>query len=210
MDIRTSPTTLLRWGHVDQRLTEAILGVAAVAAVAVPGTALQAAVADRLDVHVELAERAAGVSASTAGRFMLAPAGSTEVMIHDPQFVERLAYAIPRMLTAFLVAVVVWQMLRVFGSLRRNDPFSRTNSQRVTAMALTVYAGGALWAIADFGCAFFLAGRTFDAFGGTDTSPVTLSATFTAAPLIFGTVVAGLSEFFRRGAALSEDVAGLV
>ncbi len=211
MAVRAQATRLPRWGGVDQRVTEALLGlVTAVAAMAVPATAIQAALADRLAVHVELAERAARVDPAVAGRFALRAPQSTEVVIHDPQFMERLAYALPRLLTAVLIAIVAWQLMQVFRSLRVDQPFSRGNALRVTFIALTVFVGGAVWAAVDFASAFYLATHTFDAFGGAGSSPVTLSATFTAAPMLFGAVVAGLAEFFRRGAALSEDVDGLV
>jgi Protein of unknown function (DUF2975) len=110
--------------------------------------------------------------------------------------------------TALAVAAGAWWLAGVLRSVALGRPFERRNAARLLGLTGAVLVGGVLAPmLAD------LAGFTIlDRRGLVDSdSPFVLTMLHVNfAPLLLALVVLGAAEAFRRGAALADDVEGLV
>lgn len=122
----------------------------------------------------------------------------------SPSYDQRLGLLGGRLiggLTALGVLLLLWQITR---SLRRDEVFARVNARRLTWLAVVLGVGGTLaQLLTAFGTV-----RVLDAeFVRGSVTPV-FELSFL--PLLGALGVGVLAEVFRQGAALREDVEGLV
>ncbi|WP_159944083.1 MULTISPECIES: DUF2975 domain-containing protein [unclassified Nocardiopsis] len=156
--------------------------------------AVGALVADNILVPVTVPESSVGdvVGPVTAA-----------LRIAEPTAGERLWTFAPSLVLAVQVAVVGLLLFRVVRSLRTGDPFAPANARRVWACAVVVLVGGLLAAaLRTFGH------RSAVAAAGAPDLEAVVDLPVVAAVLGLG--LAAAAEFLRRGAALREDVRGLV
>lgn len=197
------------WGRADQIAGEVMLWLIVVAgAVLVPVVAVRALLATRLEVPVELDGAPSASPGEQAGRFRLGSVEEAVLVVTDPTTGDRIADAAPAMVLFAAMALAAWLLLRVLRTLRTGDPFSWTNLRRVRGLAITLFAAAYVWAavtaigrwhFADAAQAAVGSGVSIDRWIGV---PVW--------PLVTAMVLGAVAEFLRRGAALREDVDGLV
>lgn len=127
-----------------------------------------------------------------------------EVSIREPSLDQRLGLLGGRLLTGLTTLVVLGLLLKVVRSLRRDEVFARVNARRLTRLAVVLGVGGT-------------AAQLLTAFGTVrvlDSEFVRGSATpvfgLSFLPLLGALGVGVVAEVFRQGAALREDVQGLV
>jgi hypothetical protein len=110
--------------------------------------------------------------------------------------------------TALAVAAGAWWLAGVLRSVALGRPFERRNAARLVGLTGAVVVGGVLAPILDDLVGFSL----LDRLGLVDSdSPFVLTMLhINFAPLLLALVVLGAAEAFRRGAALADDVDGLV
>jgi hypothetical protein len=110
--------------------------------------------------------------------------------------------------TALAVAAGAWWLAGVLRSVALGRPFERRNTARLLGLTGAVVAGGVLAPILDDLVGFTL----LDRLGLVDPgSPFVLTMVHVnLAPLLLALVVLGAAEAFRRGAALADDVEGLI
>ena len=198
------------WGRSDQIAGEVMLWLfVVVGAALVPVVAVRAFLASRLEVPVELDGAPSAVPpGEQEGRFRLGSVEEAVLVVTDPTTGDRLADAAPAMVLFASMALAAWLLLRVLRTLRTGEPFSRTNLRRVRGLAVTLFAAAYVWAavgaigrwhFADAAEAAVGPGVSIDRWIGV---PVW--------PLVTALVLGAVGEFLRRGAALREDVDGLV
>ena len=122
----------------------------------------------------------------------------------SPSYDQRLGLLGGRLvggLTALGVLLLLWQITR---SLRRDEVFARVNSRRLTWLAVVLGVGATVAQL----LTFFATVRVLEAeFALGSVTPV-FEISFLP---LFGVLGVGvLAEVFRQGAALREDVEGLV
>lgn len=100
-------------------------------------------------------------------------------------------------------ALALAQVLRTVGAGR---PFARRNPTWLAVVAGAVVVGGCLPPVLRDAGAQAALGR-LEVPGD---SPFVTWSSFTWTPLLLGIVILGVAEAFRRGAAMADDVAGLV
>jgi len=196
------------WDRLDQWASEGLAAlVFAAASLAVPAVGVHAALVNSLEVQASLGD---GVLAAprAAGRFALQPVRQTQLLVADPTTSDRLAYAVPGMLLFVLIAVVAWQIVRMLGTLRTGTPFCERNLRRATIVAATVLIGGIGWGLVDAVTIAYFADQTDVAFAGN--SPISMVTHIPLLPLGAGLALFAAVEFLRRGAALRDEVDGLV
>lgn len=119
-----------------------------------------------------------------------------------------LASALTRVLGASVIVAAGYLLLLVVRSLRDGDPFHRANARRLQLAALVVLFGGTAVSVADSVVGLAFATDAVDALG--EDSIVAPGTELSFLPLWIGLLLAGLSEVFRRGAAMREELEGLV
>jgi hypothetical protein len=111
-------------------------------------------------------------------------------------------------LVALAVAAGAWWLAGVLGTVAAGRPFDRRNSARLRGVAAAVLVGGVLAPVLDD-----LAGLAvlehLDLLGPDSPFVLTLLHV-NAVPVLLTLVVLAAAEAFRRGAALADDVDGLV
>jgi hypothetical protein len=110
--------------------------------------------------------------------------------------------------TALAVAAGAWWLAGVLRSVALGQPFERRNAARLLGLTGAVVVGGVLAPILDDLVGF----TVLDRLGLVDSdSPFVLTMVHVNfAPLLLALVVLGAAEAFRRGAALADDVEGLI
>ena len=190
-----------RWDHWGLR---AVLWVVAIAAVVrgaiIPIIDWLAAQPITTSIHTdvsvdELADRASLVNPATV-----------DVVIDEPTVAERLLTATPDFLTAAAILWVVWLLLRLLGDVRGGDPFTTENVRRLDTIALVIGLGAA--AVAVSGLVRDAAVATSVMSEGADQILVLPTHVF---PWLTAMLVIGaISQAFRHGVRLRDDVDGLV
>jgi Protein of unknown function (DUF2975) len=109
---------------------------------------------------------------------------------------------------ALAVAAGAWWLAGVLRTVALGRPFDRRNAARLLGLTGAVVVGGVLAPILDDLVGF----SVLDRLGLVDSdSPFVLTMVHVnLAPLLLALVVLGAAEAFRRGAALADDVEGLV
>ena len=119
----------------------------------------------------------------------------------------RLLTAAEPVLLMASIAVGAWCMAGIVRSVGAGQPFDRRNPARLVGVAFAVVTGGLLAPLV--GDAATVA--VLDATGLTDAgSPFAITATVSFAPILLTVLVLTVAEAFRRGAALVDEVDGLV
>lgn len=128
----------------------------------------------------------------------------TTVGVYDPDLRQFLGLIGSQILVALLAIAVLALLLLVVRTLRHGDPFIPTNARRLYAIAALVGLGGeAAVLLKAWGEAGVLANPAV--------SPYLLHDTHVSlVPLAAGLAIAVAAEVFRQGAALREEVEGLV
>ena len=128
---------------------------------------------------------------------------SATLVIEDPSFLQRLATMLPTAIVAGTVGTAAVLLWLVSKSLREGELFTHENVGRLKSCANTVLVGGLLASGAHIGITLWFIGMA-------DTLPVEFRATASLIAIPIALALAGLTEIFRRGAALRDDVEGLV
>jgi hypothetical protein len=144
------------------------------------------------------------------------PAGVTVSAAGDPVHLDvarlptglRLLTEASGVVTALAVAAGAWWLAGVLRTVTAGRPFDRRNAARLLGLTAAVLGGGVLAPILDDLVGF----AVLDRLGLVDSdSPFVLTMLHVnLAPLLLALVVLGAAEAFRRGAALADDVDGLV
>lgn len=128
-----------------------------------------------------------------------------DVLLENPSVGQRLLVLVPGLALAAVVVACVVLCLRVVRAIGSGDPFATGQVGRLRAIA----------ALLAFGVPVIELGRA--ALSGLVLSPVDLGGldpvielTIPWLPIVVGLCVALVAEAFRAGAALREDVEGLV
>ncbi len=132
-------------------------------------------------------------------------ARTVEVTFFAPTTGQRLQYLLGPLLVAVTALVVLALLFFVARSQRLGEPFTLANARRVSAIGAVLAVGGTL--------APFLTIVMHNALlESTAAAPLVRTNEFTLSFVwvAVGLVVASVGEVFRRGAALREDVDGLV
>jgi hypothetical protein len=111
-------------------------------------------------------------------------------------------------LVALAVGAGAWLLAGVLRTVAAGRPFDRPNSARLLGVAAAVLLGGALAPVMD-DLAGFAVLEHLDLVGPDSPFVLTLLHV-NFAPLLLTLVVLAAAEAFRRGAALADDVDGLV
>ena len=197
----TNKPVLSRW---DQWALEALFAAIAIGAIVVAVVlGLDIATADELGRRVDITDDAGSVDPERADGFRLDVRSAT-LVLEDPSASERLGTMLPTLFAAGTVggaAAVLWQVTR---STREGDPFHRDNATRLRRSAVIVLVGGLAAAAAEILVTLWLVDRAHDEL------PVKLGATGTLLALPVSFVLYALAEIFRRGAAMREELEGLV
>ncbi|MBJ7456172.1 MAG: DUF2975 domain-containing protein [Thermoleophilia bacterium] len=149
--------------------------------------------------HVDLGPGAGGYSVEAAtGTATLDGAGGGALI----------GSVAPQVLGAAVVVGTAYLLWRVVRSLREGDPFNRRNARRLTAAALIVMIGGTAVGVVDAMVGLVFATEAAEALG--DDSAVAPGTGLSFLPIAIGLVLGVLAEVFRRGAAMREELEGLV
>jgi Protein of unknown function (DUF2975) len=104
------------------------------------------------------------------------------------------------------IAVGALALAQVLRAVRTGRPFARRNATWLGVVAVAVVVGGGIApALRDYGGAAALGH-----LGVLDGGEFALVSSFSSAPVVLGIVILGIAEAFRRGAAMADDVDGLV
>jgi hypothetical protein len=132
--------------------------------------------------------------------------GPTEVMVQfwSPTDPQRWAWLLVRAVPAALAAVGLWLLADLTRSARRGSPFTHRNVHRLMVLTGLVAAGGL---IGDWGAALVrLWVIDSSDLGSLVSHDAQLGFTFLGVVLLLGVV----TEVWRRGVAIREDLDGLV
>lgn len=186
-----------RWGLL------ALLAVVALGAVLVWVVEPVAAWAGGHGILIQLVSEVAVPELDAAG-VAHGPA-SYDVDLADPTAWQRLLAMAPGLISAALVVLACWLVVRVMRSIATGDPFEPRNVTRLRALAATLVFGAPVVFFLELSVRGVLLG-SMD-LGGLEASAF-LSIPWQAA--VVGMVVALLAEAFKAGSRLRDDVAGLV
>jgi amino acid transporter len=101
-------------------------------------------------------------------------------------------------------ALALAQVLR---TVRVGRPFARHNATALVVVAVAVLVGGGVTPVVSDAAAL----AALDRLGlAGDESPFRTLSSFSLAPVLVAVLLLGIAEAFRRGAAMADDVAGLV
>ena len=128
-----------------------------------------------------------------------------DVQLADPTAGQRLLALAPGLLSAALLLVGCWLVLRVMRGIAAGDPFEPRNVTRLRVVAAILVLGVPVVFFLDMAVRGALLGSMN--LGGLE------PAAFLSIPwqaFVAGMVVALLAEAFRAGSRLRDDVAGLV
>ena len=158
----------------------------------------------RVETSPELPSLAgAGEVTPGEGLEMTLPTG-TSVAVHDPDLGQRLSLTGSEVLGGLVTVAVLVLLLLIVRSLRQGDPFVPANARCLFAIAAVVGVGGQ--------AALLL--RAWGEHAVLEhplVAPYVLEeASVSWLPLVAGLGIAVAAEVFRQGAALREDVEGLV
>lgn len=128
------------------------------------------------------------------------------VTLADPTAGQRVFTALPGLLTAAAVLLVVWLLDRLLRDLGSGDPFTKRNVRRLNLIALTVGLGSAVVTGANVIADLMLSDSVLTDEVVTRAFAVQLPFGFLGVML----VVAAIAEAFRHGVRLRDDVDGLV
>ena len=168
------------------------------------GLATVRAVNERLG-SLEQRSDAAATSGVRGANFAEAE-GGTEVTVQfwDPTGLQRWAWLLVRAVPAALAAVGLWLLADLTRSARRGSPFTRRNVHRLMVLTGLVAVGGL---VGDWGAALVrLWVIDSSDLGSLVTHDAQLGFTFLGVVLLLGVV----TEVWRRGVAMREDLDGLV
>ena len=127
------------------------------------------------------------------------------VDLASPSAGQRVLVLIPGVLNTVLVVGACWLVIRVMGTIATGDPFDPVNIKRLRGLAALLLIGTPVVFFAHLSASGGL-------LGSMDLGGLAPGFMFSIPwlPLVAGMVVALLAEAFRAGAALREDVEGLV
>ena len=105
------------------------------------------------------------------------------------------------------VAAGAWLLAGVVRSVGRGQPFDRRNPRRLGGLAVAILVGGLLAPILRDTASIAVLEFTGLAERG---SPFAIAASISFLPVLLAVLVLTVAEAFRRGAALSDEVEGMV
>jgi hypothetical protein len=198
----STPRTSFRQGRWVPPVFEAVLLLVVLGAgLTALLTGLDAFLDDEVDTPVRL--EADEVASRALDGYRLDPTAAT-LTIEDPDAVDRLAVAVPTILGALAVGIVITLVLEVVRSLRDGDPFTMANARTLAQAAVASVAGGVVVALAQVGSDAILRSSL------PDELPVAFSAQLSNLSLVAGLLLATLAQVFHRGVRLREDLEGVI
>ncbi|MBB1245340.1 DUF2975 domain-containing protein, partial [Streptomyces durbertensis] len=154
------------------------------------------------EVETEAAARVPDAVAS--GPVTLGGTRQAEVAFAEPDLPQRMLLALPEVAGSLLLALVLFLLLRIAGTLRAGDVFVPRNARRLLAIAVATVAIGLLGPLVEAITTQLLVADTAVA------EAVPFVYTVSTAPLLLGVLIAALAEAFRQGTRLRADTEGLV
>ena len=158
-----------------------------------------------LDLTTDPAIRAAGVGLPAGTRFETA--GALHLRAWDSTLAEQMLARGDSLLLGLGVGIGGFLLRRLLLSIAEGRPFEPANARRLAVIAVLIGVVGTLSGLLPQVAGIVVLDRLGQA--GPD-SPFVLGVHFSFLPLLAMPVVLALAEAFRRGAALADDVAGLV
>lgn len=168
------------------------------------GLATVRAVNDRLGALEQRSDAAA--ASGRRGPDLAEAEGPTEVTVQfwSPTGLQRWAWLLVRAVPLVCAAAGLWLLGDLTRSARRGDPFTRGNVRRLMVLTSLVAVGGV---VGEWGRALVRLWLVDSSdLGSLVQHDATVSFAFVAVVLLLGLV----TEVWRRGVALREDVEGLV
>jgi len=208
MDAKGSGKTTRDWlafGRVDYLSAKIILGIAVLGSVLFGLGAPVLAAATNAPLPVSYTTKiSSGIELPRGATYD--GNATVELLLKDATPGERFAQALPELLLAAMTIAVAWLLFQLLRSTQAGEPFTRRNVMRINAAALIVGLGGMLAQVAQ--------GLADNAIQTTGRLPnpnyLIFVMTLNPLPLIVMLVILLISETFRRGVALRDDVEGLV
>ncbi|MFI6407785.1 DUF2975 domain-containing protein [Streptomyces sp. NPDC050548] len=200
------------WSRTDNRLLEAVLGLAAlldgVFGVLLPALGVVGLIdpVDTREVRTETATRVPGtVTDAVAGHGMtLTGTHRADLAFAHPDLGQRLLLALPDVVGGLLLLLVLVLLTRMAGTLREGDVFVPRNARRLSVIGLTVLVQAVLSpALPAFTTQALVSGTPM-------AEQIPLSVTFTGEYVLLAFLILSLGEVFRRGTKLRADTEGLV
>lgn len=186
-----------------QGLLESVFATIAIGSIVVAVVVgLETMTAEHLDRTVGVEDGVGSVVGDQIAGYHLDVRSAT-LVFEDPSFLQRLATMLPTLIVAGTVGTVAVLLWLVSKSLREGELFTHENVGRLKSCANTVLVGGLVAAGSEIAVSLWF-------LGSADDLPVELAATGSLVALPIALALAGLAEIFRRGAALRDDVEGLV
>ena len=198
----STPRSTFRQGRWVPPVFEAVLGLVVLGALLTALlTGLDAFLDDELDTPVRL--DTSEVATRALDGYRLDPTAAT-LTIEDPDTVDRLAVAVPTILGALAIGIVLTLVLEVVRTLREGDPFTMANARTLAHAAVASVVGGVVLALAQVGSDAVLRSSL------PDELPVAFSAQLSNVSLVAGLLLATLAQVFHRGVRLREDLEGVI
>ncbi len=196
------------WSKGDSRILEATVGLALLlvglfgALLPILGvTGLREPTRTR---QVEIEDLAQVPAAASAGSVRLRGTHTAELSLADPGLAERLLLALPGLVQAALLLVILGLLYRMARTLRDGDVFVTQNARRLGVIALAILTIATIVPLADTVTTHLLVSGTALA------SKVPTTYELSGSTLLLGFLVAAAAEAFRQGALLRADTQGLV
>lgn len=123
----------------------------------------------------------------------------------EPSLGDRVLVGLPTVFAAVCVILGVLLLLGIVSNIRRDQAFSRQTLSRVRWLALLVVFGGLLQPFVAMAVSFAMAARV-----QAEPSVLFTFSLVEFAPVLVGMLLLVLGEALTRGAALADDVEGLV
>ena len=199
----TPPGRPKGWTRWSQSVLESVFTTLTIGAVVVAVVdSIETFTADTLDRRVDVDDGVGSADPSRAAGYRLAVRSAT-LVIEDPTFLQRVATLLPMWLAAATVGYVAQQLWQVARSLRAGDLFDPENARLLRSSANIVLVGGLAASAAQIGVSLWFVGLA-------DDLPIKFGASGSLFALPIALALGGIAEIFRRGAALRNDVEGLV
>jgi hypothetical protein len=171
-----------------------------------PGLASVRAANDRLGPLEERSDRAASGTGRPGHPELAEVSGPAEVSVAfwNPSRSQRWAWLLVRAVPAAAVAVGLWLLALITRTARRGDPFTQANVRRLAGITAAVAVTGV---VGSWGAAL-VRRWLLDASELRDQVPLDFSLSFGFVGVVL--VLGVLTEVWRRGVAMRQDLEGLV
>ncbi|MFD9209722.1 DUF2975 domain-containing protein [Streptomyces sioyaensis] len=192
-----------RWSRINNRVLEVLLGLGLVVALFSLGPPAQSILDHPAPRDVLLTDAATPDDLRLRG-ITLYRQGIAQMDFTHPHFTQRLLLVLPQIVTAVLIIMILWCLLRLTQTFRQGDYFAPENTRRLAVVAVAILLSGLLVPALDTITTQLLV-------NGTPAEPaVEVQYQFNAPLVYLGLLIAAAAQAFRNGTRLKADSEGLV